>query len=567
MDITTVLSMFQKVDEEIENLHKLSSDDFSALNDLFKQNYALSKTFIEYQNNMLDTFKAELPTLSQELIGLDNSFNNLKSCIHRRLKSALTGAGKSKKIIESLTIPIKNYKQNILTINFIISQLQLLRSKDTPELNKFYVSIEQIFKNLTATYKEFENTIEVIDKELIEAISLIDNNQNQEKAIVAHYQKLSTWLHNEIRDKSGEVEEFSFKVNYENFLREFSNEIIINLQYHDIIRQKMEHVQQAYKAISNEISNENHDEKVYLAYLMNLADIQAGQLTHVNKKYQDAIKSISNNVTKLSDHITKFQDEFNEMLEHDKNNNFVSEIIDRIENSLVQSPEMLNDLATSNAGLYNISQLAETSLDQFTALKHHNTALIECIKKLINEKNGKAILNDNLYLQLINISNETTLLAKEISHALRNNESIVGNHFTSTHLCQFEAAMNDLTNSFKAFSGKVSPIKENVEEFHPKCIQIANEILSNQKSRFKSLGYYDYFEKTISRIIQELAELNKNIETSDIDLTTEAIENGLAKVKEMYTMKSEVIIHEQTTLHKANLVADLDDEENNVELF
>ena len=78
--------------------------------------------------------------------------------------------------------------------------------------------------------------------------------------------------------------------------------IITNLQYHDIIRQKMNHIQESHIEIINELeeieksgNGEIHEDekKIFYIRVKNIIGLQVAQLIHTNKQYQTAIEIIT----------------------------------------------------------------------------------------------------------------------------------------------------------------------------------------------------------------------------------------------------------------------------------
>ena len=81
--------------------------------------------------------------------------------------------------------------------------------------------------------------------------------------------------------------------------------IITNLQYHDIIRQKIEHVQSSHRGLLQNLTDfdpSNEAQHIdYLSRIRDLANIQAALLVRANKEYQRAIELITEKFRSISE--------------------------------------------------------------------------------------------------------------------------------------------------------------------------------------------------------------------------------------------------------------------------
>ena len=90
---------------------------------------------------------------------------------------------------------------------------------------------------------------------------------------------------------------------------------------------------------------------------------------------------------------------------------------------------------------------------------------------------------------------------------------------------------------------------------------IGNEI----KQSVESIKYYEFFDKSIEKIIVQLQSINEILRITDKDIKINEI--NLKEIKEKYTMKSEHEIHENIVSknfdkNKINM-----NDANNVEFF
>ena len=79
------------------------------------------------------------------------------------------------------------------------------------------------------------------------------------------------------------------------------------------------------------------------------------------------------------------------------------------------------------------------------------------------------------------------------------------------------------------------------------------------------IKYYEYFEKEINEIIEELNALNFNLKKNSDEALYNKTEN-LEKLKEYYTMNTEFTIHDQVATGTTEDI-EIEEEGGDLELF
>ncbi|MCK4992129.1 MAG: hypothetical protein KAS29_16645, partial [Bacteroidales bacterium] len=101
--------------------------------------------------------------------------------------------------------------------------------------------------------------------------------------------------------------------------------------------------------------------------------------------------------------------------------------------------------------------------------------------------------------------------------------------------------------------------------------QLSEEILSEIKGTIQNVDYYDFFEKVIEEIIVKLNTINLQLKPGGKSSSGDK-KVDLEELKQLYTMRSERLIHQQVE-STSGLTDDLDlfetdqEEEDSVELF
>lgn len=571
MEVKKIINLYKHIDKEIEKLHQLSNNDFTSLNTIFKDNYEKSKLIFDHLRDLNKELQKFAPlSLSSNQV-IDREFNQLKSILQKRFLNIENGIEKSQNLIDSLLVPIKNYKQNILTINFIISQVYILKNYITAPENRAPKEIKNLFAELNQLFIDFHEKIESIKKLIDEGLENVLKFKSDFNTQVDSYAGTSGRVVKLIQEKQILIDDYSFKLNYEEFIQEQSNEIIVSLQYHDIIRQKMDHVQETYKDfllgyLKNDFGkNEKTKDKSILPYLANLADLQSAQLTHVNKKYQDAIKTINKSIIKISNLVDYNMEQMNELLATGSMD-FPSRIIQDLKQFAPNKIELDKGITYSEDINNKLSKHMNECLIMFKKIKLKNIALINLIKEIIFKESNQSILNENLYLQLINISNDTTRLSKEINLNLQKNDKLLSN-LAGTRI-NVTQNLNMFADNYNDYIKLYNDIVEIIGLKKHEVNKIFKEIINDKDNSSSSLLYYNYFENAIQKIIEELTLITEEAVSNGVSISPEQFKNEFEDIKQLYTMKSELLIHNNlSNLNTNQILTDIEEEDDNVEFF
>ena len=211
-------------------------------------------------------------------------------------------------LLETLFLPVKNLSQDLMTLKFLLANLNInnttlkavfgnnfdqLTAEYNRVINEFKINCYQNelnLSNLKDQVKKTLNTFESISEKNIQDLDLIINHIHY--GIILFAEK-----HEEI---SRQIPELTGKT--KNTYKSIAN-IITNLQYHDIIRQKMEHVQKTQKNVLNELkyATDGNGLEEFLVKTRDIANLQSAQLIHANKEYQQAIEIITEKFIAIGD--------------------------------------------------------------------------------------------------------------------------------------------------------------------------------------------------------------------------------------------------------------------------
>ena len=309
--------ILSEIENDVKQLNKCSSDDFIMLNSYLKKQYNQIEVITENVTNVYElTAGQENSKFIEELNSFYIEFKNGVKCIENSFAGNVQSLEKILSDINLIYIPVKNFVQNVVTLNFLTNSLKFnivyfdkknndILDTEIESFRKYILELKKITSEIESAgmqIKSSSNMIFSVTRRLKE-----DNIETQLK-IEELIHSASTRLKE--RFKEGKIKIPELKRKKDEYSDSIS-QIITNLQYSDIIRQKIEHIQEAHKDMINKLKNlQNSGDKsrnsslnLLMLQIKDIADLQIAQLVRTNKEYQNAVEIISTKFVNIGNEI------------------------------------------------------------------------------------------------------------------------------------------------------------------------------------------------------------------------------------------------------------------------
>jgi len=568
-------SLFSRIDEKIVSLHQVSSEDFMNLNKDFRDFHGEAR---QISDNASYLFQFITGNENAEMVaGIEQLYQELKTnteildCHIEEMSQVLT------RLLSRLRqsfFPIKNFKQNLTSLKFLETNYELKLPVDG-QWDVSPVAVQEISEQLKAQL----NLIEVMLSKLKQMIRDHFNLKDQFNSQRTQISDILSLLKRQVEAYSGHYQNIREHLPAIKFETQRSSEnieaIITNLQYQDIIKQKMEHIQQTHKQLLEEIGevdskNEGANQETKADYFIRIRDIaglQAAQLMHTNKEYQTAIQKISDKFLEIGQSMTR-----------------VSSLCNHYLASGEGGPETMSALKKNLDG-------ARTQLESFCRFSEHFAGKRDEIKYVLNYLiEGQAKVDD--YMHQLGEKLEKTLTRTEQASAddtivqqmrqlhgdLQNNKGLLDGIFGAYSKIHNELGDDSLNNlhgnenlsdhlpeQIRSCLENLGQIEQQISDKLTENNEKSERIYSEVQNSVNRIKYYDYFENVIGEIIEELNTVNYNLKLYSTH-QGESKEENLRKLREYYTMSTEFMVHEQVSRGEAPEV-DAGEEGGDLELF
>ncbi|MDD2550448.1 MAG: hypothetical protein PHD00_10190, partial [Bacteroidales bacterium] len=322
ISITSAISEFAEVfmgiDNQILQLHQCSSDDFLGLNADFKLYYGQAK---KISGNATQIFNNLAEKESRQFLinleGLYESLSRVKIKFASQLDRSIAHLQSIADFQRKLFLPIKNLNQDLLTLKFLLANIEISNSTmPTPQNGNF----EKLIKRYGAIISQFKelglNSESNLSKLKAGVTSSLKHFESIKQKNLNDLDIILNTIHYGIILFAEKHEEVARQIPQLTIKTEDSSQsiadIITNLQYHDIIRQKMDHVQATHKNLLNDLlettnkpkGGNTEDNQKLLIKIRDIANLQSAQLVHANKEYQKAIEAITEKFIAISSNMS-----------------------------------------------------------------------------------------------------------------------------------------------------------------------------------------------------------------------------------------------------------------------
>ncbi|MBQ9213482.1 MAG: hypothetical protein IJ150_06050, partial [Bacteroidales bacterium] len=362
------------------------------------------------------------------------------------------------------------------------------------------------------------------------------------------------------------------------------NKIIMNLQYHDIIRQKMEHVQATHKNIIKELSamdlNTHSDGTIDLSetakqflQIRDIAGVQVAQLINTNKEYQKAFAVIMRKFWDISEDMSVISQLCNEFVgNNDLTDSYYKDVQDRLRGTTT----VLKRLITANEDFGEEIETINRTIDE----KHDKIDEIKSVYDNINDK-IETILNTITSQKETGLERITDEVSQLVETILENLNDVVlffsqaQNISKKLQEINHEDSGNEISNNLKELNNKISELLASIEDHNEKIeiiltnnSKLSLNLSSEIKSSVEQVKYYDFFEKIMLEIVSQLNTIYSKLDSNTLNMIKSNKAENLKSLEERYTMESERIIHQQIISESEDMEISLEsDDDNDVEFF
>ncbi|HON18233.1 MAG TPA: hypothetical protein PK990_03600 [Salinivirgaceae bacterium] len=566
-DIEKIVSILKGIDEKIIELNNISAKDFLGFNEILKEYHQKTKELTAHSANLFDLF------ISLDETPLIQSSKSLQSLVNLRLASLKqisqqvdNTIKKTEEDLQQLFVPFNNFRQNLLSLKFLFTNVKLTQWISEPnhamEINRLIDEISTYIQNTRDGLPALDNDIQFLSQQMTSLNHLVKKLHTQilptldlnSKELDKNLETING-LKNKAQDDSRRIEQLGQRC-FKNL-----DSVITNIQYHDIIRQKMEHIQNTHQSIIENLMSSNPTTEVtnyqdYLKQIPEVVEIQAAQLMFTNKEYQNAIETINQ---KLYDTRNDHQQISEICKEKIKNIENLNQLFNKLLEQWTEIYHLFQEISTLAVQLTTTSAFYQDKIEDQVKKKHDLeefenklTQLLEKIKKIqTSERQNVDVFSKQIDPLLFDTKQSRIRMERLIPDSRHSSIRTQLLNLTETIALATVGLKSPPENSIVQIQNTLSSMRSIIEEIEKRR---PTELLHS----IEKVTYYDAFDREVEKIIASLNEIY--IMLSPLNNTTKKSLDLLTGMEEHYTMQSQRDIHYGKNIEK-------NDEESDVELF
>lgn len=574
--IKEISEQFAVIDSLIVDTLNCAAEDFLGLNERFKEAYSKS-TIISAKAEEVFALYASNYT-SESLLNLKllfKRFSQAKKETNKYADSIVKSIDEVYEILDTIDLHSKNINQNLLTLKFLLANIKITGIEPqsveaTVEKDELFIEFNRLVNKAKLNELELAKSLHGNMKLLREGIDRVKKNmRNANQQIVIAIDNINE----SIQIFSEKQQELNLNIpklqEHNSKLRDSIDSIITNLQYHDIIRQKIEHVQVSHKEMLNNLYSEDEiEQNNFLNQIAELVNIQSALLVRANKEYQKAIEQIIDKfkvIGSIAQNIFNQCRDLKRIQESGSDQPFTT-VAHKLTNTTLPVSKFLSLLARVNNLLHsirhNISLMVETS-----AVDDEADRFGELLLKRI--KQPELMLQSNLIQQIETVTYDIITSRNQIGTLYMHLESKISDIERLSELISENTKSQEwesIPTTLKEIANNLLECDEKVSILLKEKLEVGNELGDIIQKAVSQVKYYEVFEVKILEVIKLLNHIYSTLTGKE---ESQFERDDLEFMRKLYTMESEHRIHNMVITRSAGFddLSETDQDESNIEFF
>jgi hypothetical protein len=583
-----LVDTFSNIDGRISELHKHSSGVFMQLNSYLKDYYKKINIISENASRIFDTILGnEKNNLLKELDTLYIEIKDYRQIAEEENKKSIKHLNTINVKANYLSVAIRNFNQDLITFKYLTTNYRLISNyeKFDPEWNKTIEEWESETGNVQPSLGEIGKEINQLKTQISGYLNINElSSADSSKKISGLTNEIKS-IYNNVLEKNHQSETY-FPVIKEKSKRSSDSigNIITHLQYHDIIRQKIEHIQQYHQNIINTIKSEQSNLKNLLDesasqrfnQIGEIVGLQAEQLILVSREYQNALEVITRNFQIIADDINTISNISNEFCSDGKNKEvtLLKQVKDKLDEGIlmldVNSMGVINrDLLTVRDTIRNIHNLTlQKVTDPLNKLEK-----AELFRgRELNPGNKKSESNPGILYQIASLASDISVKKYDLLQRVEELIELAGKFKTSEdNNGQGSRTEQEQIRLMVKVTRILDSLDEDNRQLDSVLVQngkLNQDIINEIEGTINKVDYYELFEKVLKTVIEKLNDVNIKLKVENGGLNKNTSEGDLKEIESMYTVESERIIHKNYLSGELNKdITPTEEPQEDIELF
>ena len=523
--VPEIVELFENVDLKIQALHQCSAEDFLGLNAKFKGFYKESKNVSKDASALLELFSR---TKNDQL---KNDLELCRTELEQSLVALKGQQSETLRIVRKLNDALEEYLFPLRHINneFSIRNMELIAvdavyrsvSKENAAYSLRFNALIREWENFVIEIVETKKLSQVFLQELsysLNHIELIGGRGIRSLVSLLDFVEQGKHLF-EVKQRESDENLPELRAKSDTCAKSIAD-VITSLQYQDIIRQKMEHIQQAHIKLLENLRQTDvlATEDAWTSVLVQVRDIsalQAAQLLATNKEYQAAIEAIAFHFRSIAKEMSAVASICRNTMSEDEHirRTAISDLADRFKRTdsllarvLDVFPECTREVLFIRDGANTLQKRIDEHLKTFTTLSGRVEELLAPFRDVKEAHFEHYLSQINEMLDTMHHNMETVRVHNQVIvnaveglglYAQKLGESDLLWNYVQVNVRRAHALSEHLLSTEKESNSLLLNIEKT-----------SRSICEETQSALAAVRYYDFFENVIAEIVKGLSAMS-----------------------------------------------------------
>jgi methyl-accepting chemotaxis protein len=395
-----------------------------------------------------------------------------------------------------------------------------------------------------------------------ELSGLVASALDQATTIISQQKLCSEELFDHIRTNLEDLEELSRKSRQLSTglpakMKKIANdigEVVAFLQFHDIIRQQVEHVEEAIRDILGEAKEriaqgvDPHQELVIAGWIQDVCALQASQLENGRKRFFDAVERIKDHLWAIAGIVDELCGEIRETV--GSADDLEGTILDTIEKNMAQALDSINTFAKQGEGMSRVVRSVAGTVQDMSSFvtdieevgsEIELISLNASIKAAHTGEQGRAlgVLASSIQRLSVDARSQTELVSGELTSISDASRSLIFNADQAAS----EGEVRDLVAGMEGMLDNVKKLNDRSRQVFRELLDRGKELAVDIQTLSQDVQFHVQACEDMDTTRKELDSVVRELDRTIPEGVEEDRSERLQKMLERYTMEAERIIH------------------------
>jgi methyl-accepting chemotaxis protein len=552
--------------------------------------------FYEYSQEISKTSSSFVSSFSEtELMSVIESFRDLLDHMNDYIKQTESGFKNGTEVLQdiyknisNIYKPVTGFKKIIKTLRILSISTKIESSQLNHNSNGFVTIAEEVERLATLIqikFTDITSSAELVKKLIEHTLIWTSDLETRQGGKIKEILDSTRATLEVLTQKNESSSQMARKISAElESISKNMEEVVAYMQFHDITRQQVEHVEEALQGVYNKLDDDNQDMEKVLQETGTVCEVQKAQLVNAKEKFTRAVSTIMDSLKGISFNISAIDGDVRKLAgtENESSLSFFSQIESGVFSIISSLRESIEAISKLSAGMDDLGKTV-VGISQFVNDVGEISSELELIAMNARIKAAHTgeegaplgVIAEAIHKLSIDARIQKTEISDELQKIASSAEFLHLN--INTNAEEQAVKTESMLNNLNSLTHRLGSINETILSCFHKIQKEGQELADGIDNTVSDIQVHYMFAREIDRACSVLNSIISEIREIMPEMIFQEDAEILKCMEIKYTMQSEREIHESLTVfHKDGPKSDYvlnhdtlagEDFGENVELF